>query len=1471
MAGERSKNVAATEAKNASASAASIPAQSGSVAPKAPLAAAADTSADISMDDADTSTASLAQRMLIRNATEGAPSPSVHAGAGAGAAAAAAAGTRRASTRNSPAPRRPGAVAWKDLTPTFKLGPGASVQSAVPAVPASTGTVLTTVIAPAAAAALDSFATASPVVETTPAATTNGAGSARSTAASRSSTGSSAAASGAPVAVASTSTTTATSGATISTQPNGQSVIIAPRHPNAAFATEVLGPPPRLPTDPFYPPLATTYTGIPPPGSNASSSKAPAQSANQTAPITTDAKDNSNNTQPAAEHESKSPSSSAAPAAAVSQAPAPTSSSSRSKKPLITINQGTDVGHGAGPAVIPSAVGQALGAVANKRRGNRSHKAIAVAHPPRTTRARSLHDSASASPSPSTSTIPLAPIPTPASSTAEGVTLPSLMSSDAASLGKASILGLDISNMDSSSDTESIRDAAGPSSGSGSTGPPDLKKRRITARLARPAEARVEGSGPPLSTGVPVTAEGASMTPASSAAQAQTTVTDDLEAIFGTRRTRSAHRDQADLGSGAESASSSSALSSAPSSQGTQTTPASTAGSVAVSGPPSTSAAASTSAPAPAGSSAPGTPVKRPRITVKRNGVIAPPPPSVLAAAAAAAAAVATAPLPGSDAAAVAAAPSMEVDQAQPAPTSAPATIIPETTADPVARTQTPPLRAGTPAAVTRARRSAGAPAQGPTIIAGGKSSSGSSSLTSVSSSSGALGGSIGPSSGAAAPSASTAMLTRASTPTRTIPPSSSGSSGGGAAAVQIAYPTIAAAAHMSGSPQKLSDTFEVSMTANGTLARAPAAEFAAAVAAGGHASSVTGPVLGGAARLAGLLAAPGEKESNQDFCDACKGHGRFLCCDGCVRSFHFSCISPPIDMDEIADMDDSWFCNICVSAKRPPAKEPKGIFPRLLKQLQQTNPVQYELPADIRGYFKGVGTAADGSYLNVGMIRPLRVNKQGLIEDRDPYKLKDKNGKAVLCYRCGGSSMPAIPHSGDLFKATMATYVPPGSNKKPDSTSHQPPIPTPDGTWRRILSCDFCAAHWHLDCVNPPLAVMPNMTRKWMCPIHAEHAMPKFRVPKSATAIQPYALPLPNKDNIGEGKLYKVRLRNNGDVDIIPDPTDSFFNQDGSTNSASQPGWEEIIIGGVNPNGSGQRFRFRVPEKVVRLDFWNRVKANTGPVSVRFGKPHAATDPVFSLDDLADVAMERLKKEELLRTVETTGTDQDKATVKLVSKVFKDDRDEGRQDHPPTKSQREFEEAIERARVHGVVSMQGGILLSKLADPPTVLERSTAALVDEPDHDDDVAPKQAQPETAVKIEDVSTALGLLDGPEQGSNDVTMADLDPARLALPPLAALPGSRSRSTNGRSISGDSEHPSSPASTLTDLSSDDGGGELSDDDEAGGAGPAASWSARQKTAKTLDLYGLKESDLERLSAIQDLIKVKGEAAMLEFLLSK
>lgn len=101
------------------------------------------------------------------------------------------------------------------------------------------------------------------------------------------------------------------------------------------------------------------------------------------------------------------------------------------------------------------------------------------------------------------------------------------------------------------------------------------------------------------------------------------------------------------------------------------------------------------------------------------------------------------------------------------------------------------------------------------------------------------------------------------------------------------------------------------------------------------------------------------------------------------------------------------------------------------------------------------VTTGSYGEYVDTDEFRPLsQLGKPGKngYEERDPYKTRDKQGRTVLCARC-----------------------------------HDPADPQKQ---KKIIACDFCELHWHLDCVDPPLVGLPAVTRRWKCPIHADSAM---------------------------------------------------------------------------------------------------------------------------------------------------------------------------------------------------------------------------------------------------------------------------------------------------------------------------------------------------------------------------------------------
>ncbi|KTW28698.1 uncharacterized protein T551_02548 [Pneumocystis jirovecii RU7] len=214
----------------------------------------------------------------------------------------------------------------------------------------------------------------------------------------------------------------------------------------------------------------------------------------------------------------------------------------------------------------------------------------------------------------------------------------------------------------------------------------------------------------------------------------------------------------------------------------------------------------------------------------------------------------------------------------------------------------------------------------------------------------------------------------------------------------------------------------------------------------------------------------------NEDFCSACKRHGRFLCCESCPRSFHFSCIEPPIDENCLPE--DSWHCTLCRTKRFPPPKQPRGIFAFLMEYIIRNNPKEFSLPLNIREYFEGVSTGPNGEYQDIMEHKNQKFGRQKLMEERDPFQLEDKNGNPILCYKCSQNAMNG----------------------------------------KAIVSCDYCSLHWHIDCIDPPMSSIPSASRKWMCPNHAYHVTPKIRQPKKSRILD---------------VCLKRGFKNNGNIEI--------------------------------------------------------------------------------------------------------------------------------------------------------------------------------------------------------------------------------------------------------------------------------------------------------------------------------------------------
>lgn len=196
---------------------------------------------------------------------------------------------------------------------------------------------------------------------------------------------------------------------------------------------------------------------------------------------------------------------------------------------------------------------------------------------------------------------------------------------------------------------------------------------------------------------------------------------------------------------------------------------------------------------------------------------------------------------------------------------------------------------------------------------------------------------------------------------------------------------------------------------------------------------------------------------------------------------------------------------------------------------MDKENPQQFRLPQEIRQFFSGVSTGGKGEYVDAEETRT-KYDRKGFQEERDGHRLRDARARPVACYACGGSSIPSRGLTTD-----------------------------PEASWRQIVSCDYCALSWHLDCLDPPLAGMPNSGRKWMCPNHVEHVLGRRRTTRT------------------QGETIDIEhagQRNNGNIIILPEEERERIIS------------EDMII---------NKRKYRVPERVIRLDFWDKLGLGRG------------------------------------------------------------------------------------------------------------------------------------------------------------------------------------------------------------------------------------------------------------------------------------
>ncbi|OJJ51262.1 hypothetical protein ASPZODRAFT_56673 [Penicilliopsis zonata CBS 506.65] len=235
----------------------------------------------------------------------------------------------------------------------------------------------------------------------------------------------------------------------------------------------------------------------------------------------------------------------------------------------------------------------------------------------------------------------------------------------------------------------------------------------------------------------------------------------------------------------------------------------------------------------------------------------------------------------------------------------------------------------------------------------------------------------------------------------------------------------------------------------------------------------------------------------NSDACHECDQRGNLVCCDGCVDSYHFTCLKPPLNSKK--PPEGKWYCPKCSVT---------GPMDKLLKNLERMEEQDFQLPGYIREYFAGATTGRDGKYMPIATNsknKEKRSTRTGVYHDPNLLKMFDSKGKLIVCVRCGRTT----------------------NNTRP------------------IIRCDYCPCYWHLDCVDPPLANPPvhkagcnNPSWNWMCPNHASHEM--YTVAPDEEAFE---RGLGDDETYARGRVFRHRRPRRPriiDVDVLLDDSET-------------------------------------------------------------------------------------------------------------------------------------------------------------------------------------------------------------------------------------------------------------------------------------------------------------------------------------------
>lgn len=171
--------------------------------------------------------------------------------------------------------------------------------------------------------------------------------------------------------------------------------------------------------------------------------------------------------------------------------------------------------------------------------------------------------------------------------------------------------------------------------------------------------------------------------------------------------------------------------------------------------------------------------------------------------------------------------------------------------------------------------------------------------------------------------------------------------------------------------------------------------------------------------------------------------------------------------------------------------------------------------------------------------MKLILLSRRGAHDEVPPdyYRTKDEKGNTVICFACNTTS------------------------------GHRPIVP-----------CDFCGTHWHLDCLDPPLANPParysdgKKQNDWLCPLHVDHELRRVDTSMLVAPRRQVRIRRPKNVNVVDTSLTRS-FQNNGIIDIREESSDDseseFYDED--------TGDEGKI--------------HRMPATGIRLDFIDKIK----------------------------------------------------------------------------------------------------------------------------------------------------------------------------------------------------------------------------------------------------------------------------------------